>query len=452
MTYTKSLSTDFGGILNTSQFFNEINADPGINPTCITVFNINDDVNITFDSALSGPEQITLNALISNYTIIIDPIIQFDSSTGTYGTTTTITSSQTANRIISMPDATDTLVALTEPQTITNKTLISPILTTPQINDISLDHHYIIAVSELTANRTVTLPLLSENDMFVFEAFTQTLTNKTIISPIINQITTNGTEEVLIFADAGNAVNEFTVTNAITATNPQLSATGENINVGIDILTKGNGTVNISASNTSTSGEIRLEDNTGNQYVGITAAATTISYTLTLPNTQSSGNQILENNGSGILNWKTAYQIFYAYDNIGNIDITSGFTSITWDTEIRKDSIYKHSVDSSDITFASNGDYLVSTDISTNKTSDRIRSTTVIRILLDTGSGFLEIEGTRGFAYNRNTTSGENTCTVTRILSGIISGNIIRVEAMRLNGIGTILTIPNGCRIYIEKK
>lgn len=40
---------------------------------------------------------------------------------------------------------------------------LSAVLTTPQINDTSLDHQYIIAPSELTADRTITLPLLAGN-------------------------------------------------------------------------------------------------------------------------------------------------------------------------------------------------------------------------------------------------------------------------------------------------
>lgn len=48
------------------------------------------------------------------------------------------------------------------------------------INDISSDHQYIFGVSELTADRTVTLPLLTGNDEFTCNAHTQTLTNKTI--------------------------------------------------------------------------------------------------------------------------------------------------------------------------------------------------------------------------------------------------------------------------------
>jgi len=64
--------------------------------------------------------------------------------------------------------------------------LPSPVITTPQINDTSADHQYVLGVSELTADRTITLPLLTGNDDFVFEDHTQTLTNKTLTSPVIN--------------------------------------------------------------------------------------------------------------------------------------------------------------------------------------------------------------------------------------------------------------------------
>ena len=65
---------------------------------------------------------------------------------------------------------------------IESKVLTGQVLTTPQINDTSLDHQYIFAASELIADRTVTLPLLTGNDTFVFEAHAQTLTNKTIVA------------------------------------------------------------------------------------------------------------------------------------------------------------------------------------------------------------------------------------------------------------------------------
>lgn len=108
-----------------------------------------------------------------------------------------------ADRTVSWPLLTgnDTFVFEAHTQTLTNKTLTSPtitsptitgtvaltgaVLTTPEINDSASDHQYIFASANLSADRTVSLPLLTGNDTFVFEAHTQTLTNKTITSPSI---------------------------------------------------------------------------------------------------------------------------------------------------------------------------------------------------------------------------------------------------------------------------
>jgi hypothetical protein len=65
------------------------------------------------------------------------------------------------------------VVGTSDAQTLSAKTL-----TTPKINDTSADHTYDVAVSELTANRTVSLPLLTGNDEFVFAAHPKQLTNK----------------------------------------------------------------------------------------------------------------------------------------------------------------------------------------------------------------------------------------------------------------------------------
>lgn len=69
-------------------------------------------------------------------------------------------------------------------QTLTSKTLTSPVLTTPQINDTSSDHQYVFAVSELSADRNVTLPLLTGDDTFAFQSHTQTLSNKVIVGSV----------------------------------------------------------------------------------------------------------------------------------------------------------------------------------------------------------------------------------------------------------------------------
>ena len=112
------------------------------------------------------------------------------------------------------------LVSTVATQTLTNKTMTgaimtSPVLTTPQIEDSSADHQYIFAVSELAADRTVTLPLLAGNDEFVFKDHTQTLTNKTLTSATLTGLF--GSVQSLSGAGAVNltdTVTELTTTAA----------------------------------------------------------------------------------------------------------------------------------------------------------------------------------------------------------------------------------------------
>jgi hypothetical protein len=58
------------------------------------------------------------------------------------------------------------------------------------------------------------------------------------------------------------------------------------------------GQLNIKSQN-----ELRLQDTTGGQYIGLKANGTTTSYTLTFPAAQGSSGQVLQNNGSGVLSW-----------------------------------------------------------------------------------------------------------------------------------------------------
>jgi hypothetical protein len=79
-------------------------------------------------------------------------------------------------------DSWNVIAGDTTTQTLVNKTLTSPVLTTPQVNDSATNHQYIFGVADLAADRTVSLPLLTGNDTFTFNAFAATLTNKTIDS------------------------------------------------------------------------------------------------------------------------------------------------------------------------------------------------------------------------------------------------------------------------------
>ena len=129
---------------------------------------------------------------------------------------------------------------------------------------------------------------------------TQTLTNKTLTSPRIgtNILDTNGNELLLLTA-TGSAVNELTLANAATGTNPTITASGNDTNIGINLQTKGTGTVEVSSASATDSGIVRLLDNTGGEYGAITVPdAVTTSYTLQLPDGVGTNGQFLRTDGN----------------------------------------------------------------------------------------------------------------------------------------------------------
>ena len=218
---TLEFSGDSGGTLSIDLDSETLTITGG---TGIATTGSTNDMSIAIDSTvatLSGSQTLTNKTLTA-------PIISSISNTGTLtlptstdtlvgrATTDTLTNktiSSASNTItVNLGSATVTgtlaqfntalsdgsFVSLAGSETLTNKTLTSPtltspVITTPQINDTSADHQYVFAVSELAADRTVTLPLLTGNDTFVFESHTQTLTNKTLTAPVISTISNSGT-------------------------------------------------------------------------------------------------------------------------------------------------------------------------------------------------------------------------------------------------------------------
>ena len=134
------------------------------------------------------------------------------------GTTVSLPATATVGNIV--------IASLSGTQTLTNKTLTSPIFST--ISNIG----------------TLTLPTTS--DTLIGRATTDTLTNKTLTTPkmadagFIADPTGNA---ILTFGVVASAVNGIKVTNATTANAPVLEASGTDTNINFNIKSKGTGTV-----------------------------------------------------------------------------------------------------------------------------------------------------------------------------------------------------------------
>tara|TARA_B100000902_G_scaffold316795_1_gene308240 strand:- start:253 stop:1329 length:1077 start_codon:yes stop_codon:yes gene_type:complete len=178
----------------------------------------------------------------------------------------------------------DTVALLTATQTLTNKTLTAPTVSGLSLSDSSIviegssadANETTLTVTNPTADRTITLPDATGTVSLVGAA--ETLVGKTLTEPKFADAgfiaDSNGNEQV-IFQETASAVNEIEITNAATggaasagaSTAPIIGASGET-NVDLALLPKGTGHVAVrSTGGTNNQGAIRLncENNTHGQ-------------------------------------------------------------------------------------------------------------------------------------------------------------------------------------------
>lgn len=155
----------------------------------------------------------------------------------------------TADRSILLPNASGEVILDSATQTLSNKTLTTATLTTPKINDASASHTYDVITGEITADRNINIPVLTDSDTFVFAAASQTLSNKDLDSATLNNaalvgnvLDANGANLLNVTATAA-AVNEIGIVNAATGGAPKIAGTGDDAAVSISIEPKGSGSV-----------------------------------------------------------------------------------------------------------------------------------------------------------------------------------------------------------------
>ena len=182
-----------------------------------------------------GGDSSTLSTKVN----IIDSAVVFEGVSLDSHETKLIAVDPTADRVISLPDATGAVVLDVATQTLTNKTLTTPV------------------IASISNSGTMTVP--TGGGTLATIGGTQTLTNKTLTSPTLNtaKIGTslndaNGNELIKVTA-TGSAVNELTIANGASTTGPTLSATGGGTNLNIIMTPKGTGSVELNKAAFSSS-------------------------------------------------------------------------------------------------------------------------------------------------------------------------------------------------------
>lgn len=158
----------------------------------------------------------------------------------------------TADRVATIPDHTGEVTLNDAIQTLENKTLISPVVVTPDLLATDSDtNRYRVLLTEPSGDRNVTIPLLTDSDEFTFNDHIQTLTNKTLTEPLLinprigSELQDSNGNAYIEFDNVAGSINHFKVTSASNDNIPTITTVGGDADIDLGLEAKGEGSVAI---------------------------------------------------------------------------------------------------------------------------------------------------------------------------------------------------------------
>ena len=174
---------------------------------------------------------------------------------------------------------------------------------------------------DLTANRTFAI-----DSTVATLTGTQTLTNKTITSPVINEILDSNGNEILGFTPIASATDYITIKNGIGVGVPlHISAAGSSANTGLHLEPKGTGLVQISDGTDTTKGIRFRSSSSATGAITLIDAVSSAGHVVTLPNATTT---LIGTNTTDTLSNKSISGATNTLSNIGNASLTNSAITI----------------------------------------------------------------------------------------------------------------------------